>query len=164
MSSTPLSNSPRPRACSSGRSVCSRIPAPRPWSRSAGSSPFRSFAQALGHPGAAHDNPRRTLWRWSRPRASRSAASNDPPAVPRHATSSHHSRPTLTPRSDPRAELRYRARRALQAPPAAQTGSAFPLTTGSAFLLGPTRRIIDRAGVPGVRARRETARHQTCRA
>src|SRR5207245_4231472 len=97
-----------------------------------------AFAQALGHPGAAHDNPRRTLWRWSRPRAPGSAAANDLPTAPRHAASSHYSRPTLTPRSDPRAERRHRARRALQATPAGPSGSAFPLKTGSVVLLGPT--------------------------
>ena len=53
-----------------------------------------------------------------------SPASNDSPTAPRHAASSHYSWPTVTPRSDPRAELRMRCarditprRRAQVAPP-----------------------------------------------
>jgi hypothetical protein len=66
-----------------------------------------------------------------------SAASNDQPVAPRHAASSPDSRPTLTPRSEPRAELRHRARRALQAMPGAPNGAAFTLKTSAVLLLGP---------------------------
>ena len=142
MSSPPLSSPPRPLACSSGQCVRSRIQAPRPWSRSAGSSTFRSFARALGHPGAA-DNPRRTLLavvpspcvQLSGLRTTRRRLR----ATPRQATTP--GRPSL------RALTRVpscatRARRELQTTPAGPNGSAFPLKTGSAFLLGPSLRML----------------------
>jgi hypothetical protein len=141
MSSPPLSSPPRPRACSSGRSVRSPIPVPRLWSRFAGSSTFRSFAPALSHPGAA-DNPRRTLWRWSHPLAPRPMASNDHRqlcATTRQATTP--GRPSLRALTCA-PSCATGARNALQTTSAARSGSAFPLITGSVFLLGPTRLII----------------------
>jgi hypothetical protein len=42
------------------------------------------------------------------PLTSRSPASNDSPTAPRHTASSHYTWPTVTPRIDPRAELRHR--------------------------------------------------------
>ena len=75
---------------------------------------LRALSEHSGHPGAAADNPRRTLWRWSASRAPSSAASNEAPAgsaphrvMPRHLAN-------LIPRFEQRAELRNCARHALQ--------------------------------------------------
>src|ERR1700675_4481170 len=87
-----------------------------------------------GHPGEADDNPRRTLWRWSRPRTLDSIASNEPPAAPRHAASSHDIWPNLTPRFEPRAERCHGARRAPPTALAGPRGSVFTLKTGSDLL------------------------------
>ena len=65
------------------------------------------FARALRPSWQGFGHPRRTLWRWSAPLAPGSSASNEPSAVPRQAASSHYSWPNLTPRFDPRAELRH---------------------------------------------------------
>jgi hypothetical protein len=63
-------------------------------------------------------------------------APNDPPATPRQLASSHNLWPTMTPRFDRRAERRQRARRSLPTTPAASSGSAFTLKTGSVLSLG----------------------------
>ena len=97
MSSPPSSSPPRPRACPSGRWLRSRIQAPGPDAVLPAAPPSGAWPRHSAIL-AAHDNPRRTLWRWSRPLAPGSATANDLPAAPRHAASSHYFRPTLTPR------------------------------------------------------------------
>ena len=58
------------------------------------------------------------------------------PVAPRHAASGRYSWPALTPRSDPRAELRRRARRTCHTTSADRSGPAFTLITGSVLMLG----------------------------
>src|SRR5437870_3631124 len=99
-------------------------------------------------------NPRRTLWRWSRPLAPAQrprTTRRQLRATPRQATTP--GRPSL------RALTRVpscaiRARRVLPTMPAGPSGSAFLLKTGSVLLVGPNevevRAIKDLEGFAGV--------------
>jgi hypothetical protein len=99
-------------------------------------------------------NPRRTLWRWSRPLASGSAASND-------TRQQFHAKPrqAITPGPPSlRALTRVpsgaaRVRRALQATPKGPGGAAFPLINGAVFLLGPTIELLRTAGLDDIEFR-----------
>ena len=99
----------------------------------------RALPEHTGHPGQAVGHPRRTYWRWSHPLASNSAACNDSPTAPRRHTSSHYSWSALTPRFDPRAELRARARRLRPTATCASSGAAFVIKTGAVFSIGINR-------------------------
>ena len=84
-----------------------RIQVPRPWSPAAGNSPARVLSVYSGHPGKAPGPPDVPFGGGPIPLPTGLLASNDLPTAPRHTASSHYTRSVLTPRAQPRAELRY---------------------------------------------------------
>jgi hypothetical protein len=84
-----------------------RIQLPRLWSPAAGNSPARVLSEHSGHPGKAPGHPDAPIGGGPIPLTTGLLTSNDSSTASRHTASSHYTRLVLTPRAEPRAELRH---------------------------------------------------------